>query len=362
MKKDPFEIKGGVLISFSGSEDDVVTIPANVKKIGKRAFFSDTNPYKGEIRFAGPTKEIEDEAFLGCLAKSVDLPEGLESIGNYAFSGCKSLAGVKPPKSLKAIGNMAFHGCSSLSAVTIPGSVKTISPHAFDRCRSLEEVEIEEGVEEIGDFAFRKTFLTEIRFPASMKHISPLAFDDCTYLSEFVVDLESETYTAIKGDLYTHDKRTLVRCIDFDATGFAVPRSVYKIGEYAFKDCMNLASLGMSGAVTEIGAHAFENCKSLASFRVPSGVKTIGEGAFTGCAALKTVAIPASVKTIGANVFSGCYNLDKVIMEDPEGWIYEKKPGVEAEAKSKILADPDRCCLFLAASDGKGKAGIIKRG
>lgn len=50
--------------------------------------------------------------------KQVCLPNGLNSIGNYAFYGCTSLTSVTIPDSVTSIGSDAFRNCTSLSSIT----------------------------------------------------------------------------------------------------------------------------------------------------------------------------------------------------------------------------------------------------
>ena len=63
---EDFEIVNGVLKKFNGSDENVV-IPSSVKHIGEMAFMGSTG------------------------LKSVALPEGLLSIGYWAFTDCTFL-------------------------------------------------------------------------------------------------------------------------------------------------------------------------------------------------------------------------------------------------------------------------------
>ena len=51
--------------------------------------------------------------------KSVEIAEGVTSIGGYAFYGCSSLTSIEIPSSVTSIGDYAFDGCSNLERITI---------------------------------------------------------------------------------------------------------------------------------------------------------------------------------------------------------------------------------------------------
>ena len=70
-------------------------------------------------------------------ASSYSVPQGVESIGDSAFSGCYELTSVAIPDSVTFIGKAAFSGCVWLKSVTIPDSVTSIGDIAFLGCESL---------------------------------------------------------------------------------------------------------------------------------------------------------------------------------------------------------------------------------
>ena len=55
---------------------------------------------------------IEANAFEGIAATVVDIPEGCESIGDYAFKACPNLTQIRIPASVISIGADIFNGCT----------------------------------------------------------------------------------------------------------------------------------------------------------------------------------------------------------------------------------------------------------
>ena len=56
-----------------------------------------------------------------------------------------------------------------------------------------------------------------------------------------------------------------------------------KIGDKAFKGCINLKKINIPASVTSIGEEAFSGCKSLKKIEIPASVKKIGKDAFKNC-------------------------------------------------------------------------------
>lgn len=74
--------------------------------------------------------------------KSINIPEGVTSIGESAFEGCEELTEITIPESVTAIEAHTFTECSSLENITIPKSVTSIDNWAFDECESLSKITI----------------------------------------------------------------------------------------------------------------------------------------------------------------------------------------------------------------------------
>lgn len=106
----------------------------------------------GEVITADKLNHIEDgianggEDFAKLIDRSivtVNIPNGITSVGRYAFYGCSNLTSVTIPSSVTSIDGSAFQNCSSLTSITIPSSVTSIGGYAFGACSKLENIMVE---------------------------------------------------------------------------------------------------------------------------------------------------------------------------------------------------------------------------
>jgi hypothetical protein len=84
-------------------------------------------------------------------------PNGVTSIGNYAFLRCYNLSRVTIPSNVISIGKYAFNSCSSLTSITIPASVTNIGSVVFNFCSSLKTVYFEGNAPSMGTNVFTST-------------------------------------------------------------------------------------------------------------------------------------------------------------------------------------------------------------
>lgn len=119
---------------------------------------------------------------------------------------------------------------------------------------------------------------------------------------------------------------------------FYVPNEVFKIGDYAFKNCVNLSEIRFSDSVVSIGINAFENtgikevllpnglisvepctfenCKRLERVFIPDNIKIIKDAAFFKCSEVSDIHIGNSVIEIGNWAFCECQNLQQIALPD----------------------------------------------
>ena len=136
-------------------------IPASVTSIGRLAFDDMDALQAFEVDAANPNYTaingvLMDKAHtticcypLGNTDKSYTVPQGVQTIGEHAFSGAKYLESVTLPSSLRTVNRMAFFYSKKLSQITIPDGVHTIGTSAFSNCDALETITIPGTVDHI---------------------------------------------------------------------------------------------------------------------------------------------------------------------------------------------------------------------
>ena len=126
-------------------------IPQGITKIAAHAF---AGHYRlGSIDIPESVTYIGDYAFQCCPFYRIILPQGVTYIGDYAFQWCEKLIEIEIPENVTYIGEAALSNCG-YSTLVIPDKVTYIGAWAFDKCPNLTTVTIGESVASIGVFAF----------------------------------------------------------------------------------------------------------------------------------------------------------------------------------------------------------------
>lgn len=215
-----------------------INIPSNVTSIGSRAFESCTG--LTSITIPSGVTSIAGDTFLQCsslVSITVDsnnttFNDGngsnciIETSTNTLVVGCKN---TTIPNGVTSIGRYAFYFCTTLTSITIPNSVTSIAAEAFGSCSGLTSITIPNSVTTIGSGAFGNcTNLTSVTLPNNITSL--VGFSGCSSLSSI-----------------------------------AIPSSVTSIGTYALSNCTGLTSLTIPSGVTNIGWSAIDHCTNLTS-------------------------------------------------------------------------------------------------
>ena len=117
--------------------------------VGKGSFSSGSSLHRifgaqvREYYIGNNVKSIANSAFYNQGADSlayITLPEGLESIGTWAFGYIEHLTFITIPDSVQTIGSDAFAGCENLESVVLGESLTRIDGQAFWMCDNLTQV------------------------------------------------------------------------------------------------------------------------------------------------------------------------------------------------------------------------------
>jgi hypothetical protein len=157
-----------------------VTLGEGVTSIGEEAF---SYSALQDISLPSTLKSIGNGAFLACRTLfyhgQMDLPRGVEFIGNYAFAECTGIRTVYLPEALSTLGQGAFRGCEMLTGVYFGSPLKTLPYRCFLGCH-IQSLVLPEGMEEIEHGALaRCNALDTVFLPSTLKSISAFMLQDC---------------------------------------------------------------------------------------------------------------------------------------------------------------------------------------
>ena len=297
--------------AFSGCGLTQIIIPQSVTEIGESAFSSCDNLsvmrveeenaiydsrnncnaiLKGNTLVSGCNNTtipsgiaiIGKNAFSGSGLSTIDIPNGVISISDYAFSNCHKLTSVICPSTLTEIGRGAFMYCSFLPSIHLPQALTTIGNSAFSGCDGL----------------------TSITIPKNVNNIGESAFSSCDNLDSIIVDEENVTYNSRDNcNAIIMGSSLIAGC-----NSTIIPSSVTAIEKNAFSGS-GITDIELPNSVTAIGDYAFSNCHKLSSIVLSPSLIEIGRGAFMFCSVLSSIQLPSTLIKIGNNCFSGCSSL-----------------------------------------------------
>lgn len=232
-----------------------ITIPNNITEIPDDAFAGCRN--LTNVVFSDNLKIVGNGAFSGTNLQSIIFPEGVESIGCEALSGCRKLQSIILPKSVNFLGRGIIKGCDSLQSLTTP----FVGEKQFD-INGFEFM--------IDDYSNSRHILKELNI---INSICVCDFDLHNRWGVEIVNL-SEDVKIISGGVFGNCK-VLKRC--------SISNGTISIGKMAFSGCYNLSNINIPSSVTNIESDAFKGCTSLTTIIIPNSVTSIGSFAFSGC-------------------------------------------------------------------------------
>ena len=293
--------------AFDGkSRINSVILPESITSIGKYAFRG-TNIQRIAIPSAVST--IGVYAFYNTPIQTVTFADNsqIQSIENYAFSGCTSLRNVNfgENSTLKTLGFRAFYGCTSLSEVILPNTVTSIGIESFRGCSALTKLHLSDGMTSINRFAcYGCSSLVDLHLPNDLKTIYNESFYGTTKLEK----------------------------INF-------PSTLNSIQYRAFYNC-GIDSLKLPITLQNLGNESFSNCSKLKYIELPSYLNSSSHTTYYSYYVNgESYSYNYSRTSYYGyrNNFSNCPAIEKVVMRSATPPTIDADPFNGARAKSDII-------------------------
>lgn len=145
-----------ILIGISTDDPTQIinlTIPEGVTSIGSYAFVSLTS--LEQLTLPTTLTELQANALSQLFSlTSLTLPSGLQTLGQAVFYNCTSITSIVVPASVSSFGPYMFGGCSSLTSVVFNNILSSTPTETFAQCITLQSVQYTGAAPTVGPFAF----------------------------------------------------------------------------------------------------------------------------------------------------------------------------------------------------------------
>ena len=270
-------------------ETAISDMGGTVSKEADVATFQELADGVGTIAGGSPTDDAKDSLKTlierdGFSQKKLTIPDSVKIIGPFAFYNYSSIKIDQLPEGITSIGRYAFYS-TEVAFTSLPETVARIDNYAFYNCPLLALNYLPSGIDRIYQYSFHGCANLDITsIPSKVKVVDTKGFYGCKKMP-----LSS------------------------------LPEGLIDIGSAAFDGCSNLALESLPPNLTNIGSYAFRFCEKLLIEEIPESVTTIGSAAFNSCNSLRTMRLGGNLKTIGDYVFTNCTNLTSIVCDFAEG-------------------------------------------
>ena len=291
-----------------------IEIPNSVESIGESALYGCNNLTKITLPFVGTSKDATGyQSVLGSIFGYTQVGAGVAapsnmtqqynyyyyyipaslktvvitggSINDYAFSNCSRLTSIEMSNGVTSIGKKAFYGCSSLTSIEIPNSVTSVGEFALYGCNRLKKITL----------PFTGASRNATGYSSVFGYI-------------FGYTWSTSSSDSIEGATYQYGE-------------YESKISAYKYYYYYIPTTLREVIITGNGNYNVINADAFLNCSMLTNITIPRLIE-IQTCAFYGCSSLTSFVIPSSVTSIESSAFYGCTSLTIYCeaTSKPSGW------------------------------------------
>lgn len=322
---------GAVITGYTGAGGKLI-VPAKLSKhpvvgIGVNAFMGNKNLTM--LTLPEGVLSIGNASFAGCsLLAAVILPDSLVSIGSNPFERTPAdiiispnhpvfalIDGVLYEKATKKL--IAYPYGSERTGYVIPDGIQIIGDFAFSFCRNLKHISLPDSLESTGIGAL-SGIMVDFTMAADHPHF---LMSYGALLEKADMRLVYYPYRSKNISYAVPDGTRIIGQWTFayndSLTSLILPEGLIGIEDVAFRKCTALESLTLPQSLTSIGAQAFFGCKALASLAFPDGMTDTGWGSFEECESLTTVVLPENLEFISGRTFARCNSLESIQL--PEG-------------------------------------------
>ena len=119
---------------------------------------------------------------------SIDLPDGLTSVGDYFLLDCTGLTSIDLPDGLTSVGSYFLLDCRGLTSIDLPAGLTSVGSRFLGSCTGLTSIDLPDGLTSVeGYFLSNCTGLTSLTLPAGLKEAGNYFLQNCTGLQELTV-------------------------------------------------------------------------------------------------------------------------------------------------------------------------------
>lgn len=322
-------------------------------------------------------KSIGNASLEECAFDKIYLPEGLETIGDYAFQ-MGQLTAVCIPSTVTSIGTVAFQENENLTSVGCYASTPpTLGDDVFKNCPITDVYVASVDVETYKEDANWSAFADEIKVPSG----------DCGDNATWIFEMKTRTLIISgTGTISIHsgwDSTELMGnggAFNPDKEGYPcgiehvyIGEGITEIGGYAFNMESGIITVVLPSTLTSIGDATFGECFNLATITcnalVPPGIE---EYSFDQCDNVTAICVPptkiATYQTAWAVFDADLFQMPNTKVGD-EYWatFYDANKKYEVDAnttiyKASVTEDPK---VIITAIEGNniipaGTAVILK--
>ena len=240
------------------------------------------------------------------------IPDGVTSIGQYAFDGGGGITSITIPSSVTAIGQCAFRDCVVTKVTSYIKEPFAIGKNVFS-C-----------VINSGDYGSNRNYTTATLYVPNGTKEKYQTTDGWKNFTNIVEMPSDSVFTAMTKE----GVEMTFKIIDNDSLTCHVGD-----GEEASVDVntsgeVTIPQVANGYKVRAIGRKGFYNCSKLTHIWLHEDIDSIGELAFYGCTSLRVLDIPHSVTYIAPDAFEGCTDLTLNIPYDKTDLLTGDNSGV----------------------------------